>query len=471
MKRKENPEMESDALPRRAVSRLSGAGMRGKQVCPGNTLAGPRGWIYGRIGLSLLLALLVIAALPGCGGGGGGKAGPGEPAGPVLERIRTGSFPRWCWSRDLLTFTDLVDGQYEVLVCRPDGSGATCLTAGKEALRGCGHRGQSAWHPSGDYIVFTAENTAYPRLRHGASARPGWGRNHNIWVMTADGTRFWRLTDYPENWAVIEPSFSRDGSKIFWCEEYSMEKYPNGKEGDLRLPGDRPTGPPYGHPGAYHSAEQFTYRVGEEMLAWRIVYADITFGPEGPELNDLRKLNPPPGYTLNEANGFVPGDRGFIGCYSVLAETNGRAIAGELFVCDLEGNLVQRLTETVWLHDEDPCYSPDGSWIAFKETKGIVGHEDEIYIMRADGSGKTRLTHFIEPGYPEYDPAYVMEETGPYEYRPSGTQVTEMCFGPDGRRIVFGRCRPTGDPLETAVKIPSCLYVLTLPEEYAGESP
>ncbi len=411
---------------------------------------------------SLLVILALLPPLVGCGGGRTKEAG--GSSGWTIERIGTGSFPRWSWARDLITYTDLVDGQYEVFVCRPDGSEALCLTADKEALRGCGHRGQSAWHPSGEYIVFTAENAAYPRLGHGASARPGWGRNHDVWIMNADASGFWRITDYPENWAVMEPSFSHDGSKIFWCEEYSMEKYPNGKEGDLLLPGDRPTGPPYGHPGAYHSALQFTYRVGEEMLAWRIVSADIAFGPDGPVLSNIRKLEPPAGYTLNEANGFLPGDDGFIGCYSILAETNGRAVAGELLATDLGGRPERRLTDTAWLHDEDPCFSPDGSLIAFKETGGIVGHEDEIYLMRADGTGKTRLTHFTEPGYPEYDPVYEMEDAERYAYRPSGTQITEMCFSPDGRRLVFGRCRPTGDPLESALEIHSYLYVLTLPE-------
>lgn len=414
--------------------------------------------------MAVILSLILIQPLAGCG------MAPRQEssAGVVVECIGTGSFPRWSWSRDLITYTDLVDGQYEVFVCHPDGSEAVCLTAGKEALRGCGHRGQSAWHPSGEYIVFTAENAAYPRLGHGASARPGWGRNHDVWVMTEDGSRFWRLTDYPENWAVIEPSFSPDGGKVFWCEEYSMEKYPNGKEGDLLLPGDRPSGPPFGHPGAYHSSLQFTYRVGEEMLCWRMVYADITFGPGGPELSNLRRLEPPEGYTLNEANGFLPGGDGLIGCYSVLSETRGRAVAGELFTCGLDGRLAERLTDTVWLHDEDPCFSPDGSLIAFKETKGIVGHEDEVYLMRADGSGKVRLTHFTEPGYPEYDPVYEMDEVDRYEYRPSGTQVTEICFGPDGRRLVFGRCRPTGSPLESALSLNSYLYILTLPDGYPG---
>ena len=407
------------------------------------------------------IAALLFPCL-GCGGGAGEEVAPPQ-TGARIEEIGPGSFPHWCAANDLITFTDRVDGRFEVFTMKPDGSGVRCLTKDQPALRGCGNRGQSYWHPSGEYIIFSAENANYERLGHGASARPGWGRNFNVWIMTADGERFWQMTDYPQNWAVIETKFSHDGSKVFWSEEYSMEKYPNGKEGDLVLPGDNPTGPPYGHPGAYHSKDQFIYRVGEEMLAWRIVYADISFGPDGPKMENMRKLNPPPGYTLNEANGFTPDDRGFIGCYSVLQETGGRAVAGELFTCDLDGDFIQRLTRSPRRHDEDPCYSPDGSLIAYKETGGIVGYEDDVYLMRADGGDIEQLTHFSEPGYPEYDPVYDQPSSDRYEYQPRGTQITEMCFSPDGRRLLFGHCRPTQDPMESLVGIPSHLYLLTLP--------
>ena len=411
----------------------------------------------------LLISVAILLCVGGCGCDAKEDGGP-DKIGVFIEKVRTGSFPNWCAANDLITFTDKLGGRYEVFTMQPDGSDVRCLTADAPALQGCGNRGQSSWHPSGDYIVFSAENAAYDRSGLGASARPGWGRNFNVWIMSADGKEFFRMTDYPENWAVMEAKFSHDGSKVFWCEEHSMEKYPNGKEGDLLLPGDEPTGPPYGHPGAYHSREQFTYRVGEEMLAWRIVYADISFGGDGPVMTALHKIDPPPGYTLNEANGFTPDDDGFIGCYSVLAETGGRAYAGELFACDLEGNLQQRLTDTVHRHDEDPCYSPGGDRIAYKETKGIVGYEDDLYLVGADGTGRIQLTHFADPGYPEYDPIYVRNTENDYDYVPSGTQITEMCFSPDGRQIVFGHCIAEEGSYEAVVDVPSYLYLFTLPE-------
>lgn len=428
-------------------------------MCRNKYTRGSRAETSRRLGSLWLTVIIFATALfsAGCG-----TQATDAEKGAQVEEVRSGSFPRWCAANDLITFTDQLNGQFEVFTMKPDGSEVRCLTAGKEALADCGNRGQSAWHPSGKYIVFEAENANLPRAGLGASARPGWGRNFNVWIMSSDGQSFWKLTDYPENWAIFETDFSRDGTKVCWGEEYSMEKYPNGKPGDKLLPGDNPTGPPWGHPGAYHGQDQIDYRRGEEMLAWRIVFADIKFGPEGPALSNLKKLDPPEGITNNEVNGFTPDDSGFICCFSVLSETSGIAYAGELFTVGLDGTIQKRLTATPQRHDEDPCYSPDGMLIAYKETTGRVGLEPDLYLMNSDGTGVRRLTHFAEPGYAEYDPAFVDPHPEKKRYVASGTQITEICFSPDGKRLVFGHCKSEQGSMEAIVDIPSSIYILTI---------
>ena len=82
-----------------------------------------------------------------------------------------------------------------------------------------------------------------------------------------------------------------------------------------------------------------------------------------------------------------------------LAFSGGHERAEEIFVVNVDGSGVKRLTQPPrtrkraaddW--SENPSWSPDGSEIAFdgarKETGG-VGH---IYVMRADGTGKRQLT-------------------------------------------------------------------------------
>jgi Tol biopolymer transport system component len=394
---------------------------------------------------------------------------------PGIKMIGEGSFPHWSGVTGLITFTKKINGQYEVFTMKPDGSEIQCLTIGKPDLRNCGNRGQSYWHPSGKYIVFHAENRSLKRIGFGASARPGWGRNFNVWVITADGEKFWRLTDYADNWAVMETKFSHDGTRVTWNEEYSMEKYPNGKTGDKLMPWSKPSGVPNGHPGAYHTREQFEYRKGEEMLCWRIVYADIAFDGDGPKLTNIRKINPPENFTLNEANGFTPDDKGFIGCYSDLKANRGLARWGEIYTCNLEGKLTRRLTDTIWKHNEDPCYSPDGKKIAYKETNGTPGQGDEIFVVDSDGKNRKQITHFCNKGYPEYDPKSERDAERNV-WGSSGTRITEMNFSPDGKQIVFGRCQAEThklgeaeagnlESLKTLTDVPSFIYVLDLPKQ------
>lgn len=101
----------------------------------------------------------------------------------------------------------------------------------------------------------------------------------------------------------------------------------------------------------------------------------------------------------------------------------------EIWVWAAETGEYTRLTN-VRGYDAEGSYSPDGQWIVFSSTRGGYDHElsadearqlevnpsnfGEIYLMRADGSGQTRLTETF--GY----------DGGPF-------------FFPDGERIIWRR--------------------------------
>jgi len=101
----------------------------------------------------------------------------------------------WSHTKNLIAFGKHGgDDYYDVYVMEPDGSDEQCLTCDKE---GCPQKnnGCPTWHPSGDYIVFTAEKSENLE-EHKEWAIPGTGLNCDLWMMTSDGQNFYQLTDY-----------------------------------------------------------------------------------------------------------------------------------------------------------------------------------------------------------------------------------------------------------------------------------
>jgi Tol biopolymer transport system component len=104
-----------------------------------------------------------------------------------------------------------------------------------------------------------------------------------------------------------------------------------------------------------------------------------------------------------------------------LAPDGGRLMVVEtlkrkqaIFITDLEGGQLNRVTPWSLAAGDNPDWSPDGRWILFRSHEG-GGPQSQIYVVHPDGSGLTQLTHFKE-----------------------GTIVTSSSFSPDGTSIVFG---------------------------------
>ncbi len=341
-----------------------------------------------------------------------------------LEVIGEGAFP--CFSPDgsRIAYTrEIANEHYEIFTMRPDGADERCLTCEQPALAGTRWRGQASWHPSGDYLAFTAETDRYPRDLTGTSTRPGVGRNHDVWIMRSDGSAFWKVTDTPDNGGVIRPVFSHDGSLILWNEEFSLDLYPEGKPRDLKIPDDPPD--TAGHSGSYWGHLSMVYRRGQETGAWRIRLAEVSFAAGEPRLSNVRSLEPPSGFTLIEAAGFTPSDQGIVASYAPLAENRGQSFWGDIYVVDLRGRLLKRLTSTPFVHDENPVFSPDGRFLLWNAADDETpSRGEELWSLNLATGAKTRLTYFTDPGHPEYDPI--------------AGQITEISWDPSGRRAVFG---------------------------------
>ena len=355
-----------------------------------------------------------------------------------LEKIGEGCFPKWSPDGSIIAYTkEINNNDYQIYTMKPDGSDIKCLTCNKAGLANTRWRGQPYWHPSGKYIAFTAETTKYPRKGIGTTSRPGIGRNHNVWIMTSDGSIFWQMTGYTDNWGVIRPSFSHDGKILFWNEEFLMEKYPNGKPGVDN------------HPGCWWGHENKIYRKGEELCAWRVKLADISFASGDPKISNIMHLDPPDGFTLIESTGFMPNDDGFVYSYCDIKEQRGQCFWGNIYTSDLSGNInsFEQLTDSFHAHDENPEYSPDGKKILWNSAAaGDPGTGEELWLMNADSSNKVRLTYFTEPKHKEYDP--------------NARQTPEFTWSPDGTSIIFAH---VSSEIERGIgsHIPSDLYKLT----------
>jgi len=165
----------------------------------------------------------------------------------------------------------------------------------------------------------------------------------------------------------------------------------------------------------------------------------------------------------------------------------------EIFVMDNDGTNIEQLTFND-VYDRDPCWSPDGTKIAFHS-----GSPSEIWVMDADGSNLRQLTTPPD-GYRDIDPAwspdgekiaftiqptssgvsriYVIDANGPAgvgtllidvtnarhpSWSPDGSEISynyqgiiyvadastgtlkrtlgegyQSCWSPDGTKIVFG---------------------------------
>jgi len=314
----------------------------------------------------------------------------------------------WLHDQGLIAFDKMGDDGYtDVYVMRLDGSGVECLTCGKPVPQL--HNGNPSWHPSGEYIVFQAQDPDLKGLPPGAVgtyvASPGVGINNNLWVMTADGSKFWQLTDVKDRHGVLHPHFSPDGTRLLWSEIISPHM-------------DR-----IGH--------------------WVIKLADFTVENGEARITNVQTLQPM-ALQLYEMHGFSPDGTKIL--FSGI-EQGGYYYDLEIYLMDLTTGLMVQLTDNdEW--DEHAHFTLDGQFIIWVSSEGIpqvkgssledtVGNPPrlEYWIMNVDGSNKRRLSGFNDPDAPE-----CVDVDG-------GIGLGDFDIGPDGKTIVAKMRRGRGQEL------------------------
>lgn len=315
-----------------------------------------------------------------------------QPAAPVV-RVTTittnGGRLDWSARRNLIAYDKLgKDDFFDIYTMTPEGRQDTCLTCDKPQLPNK-MIGNPSWHPSGDYIVFQAQNRfrGFGRITN-YFANPGAGVNNDIWVMDAAGTKFWQLTKVENRTgAVLHPHFSADGSKLFWAQRVQ--------------------------------------RRGLGAGIWSLRVADFAIVDGTPQIRRERVLQPGRQKEMYESHGFSPDGRWVI--FSGNLEPRQDFIHADIYTLNLDTNELRNLTNTNDQWDEHGHFSPDGRtivWMSSKDQPYKLRAGDlktDYWLMNPDGSNKRRLTYFNQKGHPHF-----IED---------GAAAADSSWSPDGKRL------------------------------------
>lgn len=324
----------------------------------------------------------------------------------------------WSPRGDLIAFDRLAEGGFfEIYSMRPDGTEQRCLTCAKPGAP-ARHKGNPAYHPSGDWIVFQAERDDFgggarraggPTRRFGSRAAgmggrqgradffgtPGRGFQNDLWIMDSHGDRYWKVvTTDARVGGILHPHFSRSGDKLTWAQRVGS----GNAVSEVGLGG-----------------------WGE----WELRVADFTVVKGVPRLSSVQKFQPGRARRLFETHGFTP-DGGKI-IYTATPENSSNKLGFDLYLLDLRTNVATNLTDSPDEWDEHGQISPDGKKILWMSSKGLrlrpraADLKTDFWTMNLDGSEKTRLTYFNDPKSPQYIGGGVA--AGDSSWSPDGSHV------------------------------------------------
>lgn len=290
----------------------------------------------------------------------------------------------WSAAHNLIAFDRPDDsGVYQIWTITPQGTDETCLTCDQPDAP-THHKGNPAWHPSGEYLVFQASTESQGLLS--GMATPGMGRNNNVWLMSRDGSRYVQLTDVPERMGVLHPHFSHDGARLVWAEK---------QEGMRLLRGE-----------------------GE---AWALRVADFVDDENGPRLENTQSYQPL-GPVFYESHGFSPDGSRIIFTAFILPDEANQAWM-DIYTLELATGNLTRLTNSPEVWDEHAHYSPDGSLIVWASSADcqcdpsrLRTLQMDLWLMQADGANPRRLTDLVASGADR-------------------NLAVDNSWGPDGRQI------------------------------------
>ena len=283
--------------------------------------------------------------------------------------------------------------------------------------------------------------------------------NVDVFVMNADGSGVTQLTSHPFD--DLLPLFSPDGSRItfgrcgfvYGCDVVVINADGSGERTILTE----------GFPGAW-SPDGNQIALSRSERLW-IVNADGT---------GLHRI----------AESFGVTDWSPDGQQLLLANNDGD---DELYVMNLDGGGVTKLTDNNAFDGAGTGWSPDGTRIVFHSNRG--GAAVDVYVMNADGSGVMRLTpnDGFDHGQPVWSPdatqiAFESNRAGDeqiFVMNADGSGITQLTFdvgvlnsAPHWIRQVAPAVPPANDDFANATGISSLPFttiaLLPLPSAEPG---
>ena len=279
-----------------------------------------------------------------------------------------------------------VDGTYQIHAVDLRGSVLGCLTCtGPGAATG---NDGVRWRPGpGDWVLFVSNRDH--AFAVGGSAG-GFGQE--LYAMRPDGTEVTRLTTSPAYATNYHPNWSHDGARIVWGS----------------------------------TAER----------TWDILVADFATGPDGPRLENTRRLTRDT--TWWESHGFSADGRAVL-----VTGTRAGFQSADLYALDLDGTR-RRLTDDLgW--DEHGHLSPDGRKLAWISSRF---HPASVRRLTSSGGSPVFDFFWIAPGILSNflaPPAGFRTEltladadgNAVQQLTRDGKVVADNQWSPDGTRIVF----------------------------------
>ncbi len=259
---------------------------------------------------------------------------------------------------------------------------------------------QPHWTPSGHWIVLAVEQANYTAPWWATPAMvEGWLQS-GLWVdmyaTTPDGSLWYKLEDFgPTSKAkgFTGVAFTPNGHQGVWAQIV---------DGNI-----------------------VAYTFGK----WQLMIGDFHEVNGVPSFTNLRDITPPNTDWVEPGN-FSPNGKDLVLSADTGFPDHSQVQGQDQYILDIVSGKITNLTNSPALWDEHGVFSPDGEKIFFMSSypyrsnpwnSNVLFLKTEFMIIDKDGSNLRQVSHFNQPGYPEFS----------YQ----GSVASNGTWNPDGKSI------------------------------------